>query len=996
MKKALLILILLTACNPVIAAPLETVRREQASFTLAAGYEINCFASEKDGIANPVTMRWDARGRLWVLCSQSYPQLFPSHSANDKLIILEDSDGDGVADKSTVFVDGLNMPMGLALGDGGVYIGEGTDLIHLRDTDGDDKADTRRVVFTGFGTGDTHQNLNSFTWTPGGELLFNQGLHCFSRVETPWGIKRLDEDGSWRFRPKRLQLHSYNGTIPGGNPWGFAIGNWGEPFIKSNGPEIGELIPVLVQNARRVGQGRNTIGRTPTKSMIAEIVDSPHFPDDIQGNFLIAGYKTRTIERMTLEPHGSGHRTSTKSGAGPTTVEAFLACADVSFRPVDIETGPDGAIYISDWYNPVITHYQRSYRHPDRDDEHGRIWRVTATGRPLLKKPTLTGLSTAQLVKRLESPVRWERRMVRQLLRDVDTDDLVASVYAWLNADAQIGDHEIFKALSVLESAEHVDEALLRRLLSVKDYRGRAYAARVAGRWSDRLKDPLALLEICVQDEHPRVRLEAIVAASDSQDPQAIKVILQSLDKPVDHFIQTALRCTVVGFQDRWKPALLKGELKFDNPQHLAFLLKTSGATGIGDQVRKLIDSEDLDQAGRDGLRVVLAGIGNAADLRRVFDSGAKNPDVLAALDTAARTRNIKPSGSLGPSLLRLIEEGDNRLRVEALHLAASWQLGELAKPAGQIMKNPKESAEVRVAAVGAFARLDAQATAALTKLLQNTKELAAVQVAAVEALAVSDIEVAARYAVEFLHADRGRDSVRAMVIPFLGRRTGDEKLAAALAANPPSKKMAMSVRSALIALGRHSPALDKVLMPSLSADAVGMPTYNRDYVANLAKDAAEHGNAANGAKVYTSAALNCIACHRIDSSGGVVGPDLTGIGAGMRPDMIIESVLWPKRQVKEGYMATTLVSNDDRIVSGYIQSEDNKKVVIRNVADGTLTTYQKNNIKERQDAGSLMPPGITASLDTTELRDLIKYLSNLKSKSFNKTSANENVKGKE
>jgi putative heme-binding domain-containing protein len=632
-------------------------------------------------------------------------------------------------------------------------------------------------------------------------------------------------------------------------------------------------------------------------------------------------------------------------------------------------------MYIADWYNPVITHYQRSYRHPDRDDEHGRIWRVTATGRPLLKKPTLTGLSTAQLVKRLESPVRWERRMVRQLLRDVDTDDLVASVHAWLKADVRIGDHEIFKALSVLESKEHVDEALLRRLLSVKDHRGRAYAARVVGRWSDRLEDPLALLQTCVQDEHPRVRLEAIVAASDSPDPQAIKVILQSLDKPVDRFIQTALRCTVVGSQDRWKPALLKGELKFDNPLHLAFLLKTSGATGIGDQVRKLIDSAELDQAGKDGLRMVLAGIGNAADLRRIFDSGAKNPDVLAALDAAARTRQIKPSGSLGPPLLRLIEEGDIPLRIEALHLAASWQLGELAKPAGQIMNNPKESVEVRVAAVAAFARLDGQATTALTKLLQTTKKVAAVQVAAVEALAVSDPEIAARYAVEFLHADRDQDSVRAMVIPFLGRRKGDEKLAAALAANPPSKNVALSVRSALIAVGRHSPALDKVLMPSLSEDAVGMPTYNRDYVANLAKDAAEHGDAANGAKVYMSAALNCIACHRIGSSGGVVGPDLTGVGAGMRPDMIIESVLWPKRQVKEGYMSTTLMSDDGRIVSGYIQSEDDRKIVIRNAADGTLNTLQKKNIEERRNAGSLMPPGITASLDPTELRDLIKYL---------------------
>jgi putative heme-binding domain-containing protein len=388
-----------------------------------------------------------------------------------------------------------------------------------------------------------------------------------------------------------------------------------------------------------------------------------------------------------------------------------------------------------------------------------------------------------------------------------------------------------------------------------------------------------------------------------------------------------------------------------------------------------LIDSTDLDQAGKDGLRVVLAGIGNAADLRKVFDSGAKNPDVLAALDAAARTRQIKPSGSLGPPLLRLIEEGDNRLRVEALQLAASWQLGELAKPAGQIMNNPKESAEVRVAAVTAFAHLDAQATTALTKLLQTTKDVAAVQVAAVEALAVSDTEIAARCAVEFLHADRDRDSLRAMVIPFLGRRKGDEMLAAAFAANPPSKNVALSVRSVLIAVGRHSPALDKVLMPSLSADAVGMPSYNRDYVANLAKDTAAHGDAANGAKVYASAALNCVACHRIGSSGGVVGPDLTGVGAGMRPDMIIESVLWPKRQVKEGYMSTTLVSNDGRIVSGYIQSEDDKKIVIRNAADGTLNTLQKKNIEERRNAGSLMPPGITASLDPTELRDLIKYL---------------------
>ena len=168
----------------------NSVAAELKSFTLADGYEANLFADETNGVANPVCMSWDPAGRLWVLVTAAYPQLKPVDKPDDKLLILTDTDGDGRADKTTVFADGLNMPTGFALGHGGAYIGQGNDLLHLEDTDDDDKADARRVLLTGFGTGDTHQNINSFTWSPGGELLFCQGLHAFSRVETPWGISR--------------------------------------------------------------------------------------------------------------------------------------------------------------------------------------------------------------------------------------------------------------------------------------------------------------------------------------------------------------------------------------------------------------------------------------------------------------------------------------------------------------------------------------------------------------------------------------------------------------------------------------------------------------------------------------------------------------------------------------------------------------------------------------------------------------------------------------
>src|SRR5881296_4031485 len=178
-----------------VAADRDDPASELASFKLAAGFEANLFASEADGIVKPIQSRFDARGRLWVVGSTVYPQLEPGQVPNDKVIILEDTDGDGRCDKTTVFADGLMIPTGIELGNGGAYVGQGTELLHLKDTDGDGKADQRRVVLRGFGTGDNHQNINSFSWGPGGELWMCQGLHIRSHVETPWGVVHLEQAG---------------------------------------------------------------------------------------------------------------------------------------------------------------------------------------------------------------------------------------------------------------------------------------------------------------------------------------------------------------------------------------------------------------------------------------------------------------------------------------------------------------------------------------------------------------------------------------------------------------------------------------------------------------------------------------------------------------------------------------------------------------------------------------------------------------------------------
>ena len=641
----------------------NSVAAELKSFKLAEGYEASLFADETDGVANPVCMTWDPAGRLWVLVTAAYPQLNPVEEPNDKLLILTDANGDGRADKTTVFADGLNMPTGFALGHGGAYIGQGNDLLHLVDTDGDDKADSRRVLLTGFGTGDTHQNINSLTWSPGGELLFCQGLHSFSRVETPWGIRRLDEHGSWRLRPRRLQLDGFRRSGGDGNPWGIVFGNWGEPFVKGNGQGVFELLPGMVSTERIASfWGREmTIGQTRTKSMIIEFAESPHLPDDIQGEMLIAGYFARDVNRFKREIDGSGHRLSLQPN--------LLTSSHNAFRPVDIRIGPDGAIYIADWFNPIIGHYQASFRHPERDKTHGRIWRITAKGRPLAKAPDLSRMSVAELCEQLKSDWRYVRYQAKRRLADLPKGEIIPAITRWVNAldkNDTNNEHHLFEAIGVFESHEFINQPLLERLLKAKDYRARAYATRVAGRWHDRLESPLDLLNQSVVDENPRVRLEAIVACSDIHSAESMAVAAKATDQPMDRFTSHALSQTVHALAPQWQPALNQGQLKFENPAGLIFVLRAFGGDDVAGQVRGLIESPEISADGRRELLQLLARVGTASDLDRVFRQAVQDPQLFMSLPAIAEGRRVAPAGIVDKELAELLENENQGVRTSA------------------------------------------------------------------------------------------------------------------------------------------------------------------------------------------------------------------------------------------------------------------------------------------------------------------------------------------
>ena len=723
--------------------------------------------------------------------------------------------------------------------------------------------------------------------------------------------------------------------------------------------------------------GKMAIGHTQIKSMIIEFAESPHLPDDIQGDMLIAGYFGHIVDRLEWEIDGAGHRLK--------NMPPLLRSSHRAFRPVDIRVGPDGAIYIADWFNPIIGHYQASLRHPDRDKTHGRIWRVTATGRPLAEAPDFSTMNAAELCEQLKSDWRYVRYQAKRQLADLPEKEVIPVMEKWiagLDPNHSEIEHHLFEALGVFESHEVVNRALLQQLLAAKDYRTRAYATRVAGRWSDRLERPLTILEASVQDEHPRVRLEAVVACSDIQSAESMVVAAKATNRQMDRFIDFALSQTSHALAPHWLPALTNGQIQFEKPANLTFVLKSYGGEDVTGQVRKLLADESLDPASITSLMGVLVGTGTPQDLRWVLDRAEDLPSVLDTMIEDHGVRGLSPVGDLATSLKRMIASDDAKVQARAIRLASAWKVEALAPQIQTILGDANQPVVLRSAAIVAHGQL--RGKKAIDDLLTAVNDpVPSLRFNALTALCDLDFPKAAAAANQLLREAESDAEVRQIVTPFLGRQNGGAVLANALKSDSKAitPELATRIRGVLGAAGRFDPALDQVLRPAAEKDAVGLPEHSEAYVRTLSAEVKQHGNAANGAKVYASPALSCVACHKMGDQGGILGPELTAVGAGVPVELMIEAILWPKRQIKEGYTATSITTKDAKTISGYVQTEDKQRLVIRDAATGATQTISTKQVANRHDAGTLMPPGLTAGLSRSDLRDLIRYLADQKGK---------------
>ena len=517
---------------------------EYKAFKIDPRFEVSLFAGEEEfpDIAAPIQMRWDGEGRLWVSCSTTYPHVYPGNEPNDKLVILEDTDKDGKADKSTVFADDLHIPLSFVLGDGGVYVSEEPHLTFLKDTDGDGKADLRRILLTGFGCEDSHHALHDFTWTPDGDLLFRESVFHHSQVETPYGPVRQQNSGWFVFEPKRHRLTSF-GTYSSTNPWGVTFDHWGQhvashPIYAAAFHSLDPAYPQ--QHSRPAGL------RAYSGTCGQEFIDFDTFPEDLQGHFVKVRYKP--TNRVELHQWIEG-----EFGWDEKHVGDIIFSSNLSFIPVDLQWGPRGALYVCDWYNPVKGHAQYSLRDDRRDRHSGRIWRITAkenvTKRPPTQEPPkVAGASIDELLELHKRKEYRYRYWAKRELRSRDAEAVATALDAWVerldSGDPEFRHHQL-EAVWIYRTIDAVRPELLRELLGCENRHARAAATQQLRYWHGHFDDAARLLRRSANDPNAVVRMQAAIAASYIGTPQALDAILDVANHPRGGHLAYAFKCAL-------------------------------------------------------------------------------------------------------------------------------------------------------------------------------------------------------------------------------------------------------------------------------------------------------------------------------------------------------------------------------------------------------------------------------------------------------------------
>lgn len=952
----------------------------QQQFTVPPGFEVRLFAAEP-AVVNPVAMTWDERGRLWVVELYEYPTgAAPGQTPRDRIKVLEDVNADGRADRVHVWADELNLATGILLGDGGAYVGQAPHLLFLKDTTGDDRADQREVLMTGFGLQDRHELLNGFAWGPDGWLYLTHGVFTYSTVRQ---ADDPDDDGVEmnaalaRYHPRNQRFEVFaDGTS---NPWGVDFDRAGNAFVSAcvidhlfhlapggiyvrqagapTFPYAYQLLPSIVDHRHHMAAYAGV-----------QVYQGDQYPAEYRGTIFMGNIHDNAVHQDRLTPTGSSFTAS--------FIQDFIRANDPWFRPVSVQVGPDGALWVMDWHDKYPC-YQNAMADPGGvDRQHGRIWRVVHVGDqpgkhvPSRPQPDmdLAQSTPSELLTLLEHPNAWHRRIAQRLLTERRPQEILPALEQRFFQPGPLESR--LAALWTLHGTELLDDIVLDHAVTDPEPAIRAWAARLTGERGDASTTGVSRLSALAADPDPTVRLAAATAArqfvsgaltvntTPRVPPGEIGPILANLVRhsadthdPLLHFmIWMAAEPGVA----RDPVSALQWLLEL-GPQTLPFSGELTAKT-----LRRIADMNHPDRLD-DGVRFIAA----AAD--------QSPPLTIAAIDgllQGLQGRSLLPTTDPSPVLEHLTNLGHTDLAARAHQLGTLWGDAAGVQATLLLITNPTAPLEERRRAVqtARTIRNDDSRNALLALVASRPPELLLVDV--IEALGDLGGDVtgerllshwshwtpAARRAAAETAASRPRWALALLELVNELVIAPSDLPATVVRSLSQSKEKAVRVRAAET-IGRYrdsTPDKLELIQEKRLIALQGEPDFAR------------------GREITEQL---CLVCHKLHGEGMEVGPDLTGVGRATL-DSLLAHIIDPNQIIGIGYENVEVETHDGRIVSGRLIEETDSLVRLL-IIGGREEVLARSEIEVFHVSDlSVMPEGLEQIPDD-DFRDMIWYLLN-------------------
>ncbi|QDU64039.1 FG-GAP repeat protein [Planctomycetes bacterium Pan216] len=950
--------------------PPEQVGRqpEEAAkaMTLPEGFSVKVLASEPD-VRQPVAQAIDDKGRLWIAEFYSYPHRRPDNEAKDRILVFEDTDGDGAFDKRSVFYEGLNLLSGLEVGHGGVWVSAAPNLLFIPDRDGDAVADGKaEILLDGWGYHDTHELLNSFIWGPDGWLYGCHGVFTHSLVGKPGTPKeeRTPLNAAiWRYHPVRHEFEIFaHGTS---NPWGFDFNDQGQSFLTCCViPHLFHVVqgaryhrqagshfnPYTYDDIETIAKHRHWTGahiRDP-KSKIAGgghahagamIYLGGAWPDKYHNQILMNNIHGARLNQDQLEPKGSGY-------VGDRAPD-FLMANDIWSQIINLQYGPDGQMVMIDWYDRTQCHQQRH----NTDRSNGRIFKVIY-GDENPVKVDLTKLSDAELAELQLDSNDWYVRHARRLLQERTAagtlDPKVRSRLVLIAFDHPEESRRLRGLWALFLTGGLSDDEILRALEDESPY-VRGWAIQLSH--DDRKVSP-ALLErfvaLAKDDPSPVVRLYLASALQrlPLADRWAIARALVAHAEDADDHNLPLMYWYAIEPLAPVDPARAI-ELAYSSGIDLLPMYMTRRVTSIGtpEVLTMLVDRLGSSSSAKEQL-TLLRGMNEAFRARRQvpmpkswLDVATKlrahaDPEIRSQAQSLALTfGDPKALASLRATVLD--EKAPTKRRVDAIEALVKARDAALPETLHRVLSDPK----IRSAAIRSLAAIE-------------HPETPSVLLSAYAGLPLSEKrDVLGALATREAFAHRLLDAIDAGQVPRTDVTADIVRQLRFLKSDAIAKKL-----TDVWGIVRET-AADKA---KLIADTKTM----------IVKRRPKNLDPMHGRAVF---AKNCAQCHRLFSTGGNVGPDLTGSNRA-NLDYLLGNVLDPSSVMAKDYQPTVFATADGRVITGIIRGEDQESYTV--VTANEVVTLPKEDIDEqRRSEKSMMPDDLLKQLTERQVHDLVAYL---------------------